>query len=35
MIILPDLYGCGTLSLNIKEEHKLRAFENRVLKRIF
>jgi hypothetical protein len=35
-IILPVvLYGCGTWSLTVREEHKLRVFENRVLKRIF
>jgi hypothetical protein len=36
MIILPVvLYGCETLSLTIREEHRLRVFENRVLRRIF
>jgi hypothetical protein len=35
-IILPVvLYGCETLSLTLKEEHRLRVFENRVLRRIF
>jgi hypothetical protein len=29
------LYGCETWSLTLKEEHGLRAFENRVLRRIF
>jgi hypothetical protein len=29
------LYGCKTWSLTVKEEHKLRVFENRVLRRIF
>jgi hypothetical protein len=29
------LYGCETLSLTLREEHKLRIFENRVLRRIF
>jgi hypothetical protein len=29
------LYGCETLSLTVTEEHKLRVFENRVLRRIF
>jgi hypothetical protein len=29
------LYGCETWSLTIREEHKLRVFENRVLRRIF
>jgi hypothetical protein len=35
-IILPVvLYGCETWSLILREEHRLRAFENRVLRRIF
>jgi hypothetical protein len=35
-IILPvALYGCETWSLILKEGHKLRAFENKVLGRIF
>jgi hypothetical protein len=35
-IILPViLYGCETWSLILKEEHRLRVFENRVLWRIF
>jgi hypothetical protein len=35
-IILPViLYGCETWSLTLWEEHKLRVFENRVLRRIF
>jgi hypothetical protein len=29
------LYGCEILSLALKEEYKLRVFENRVLRRIF
>jgi hypothetical protein len=29
------LYGCETWSLRVREEHKLRVFENRVLRRIF
>jgi hypothetical protein len=29
------LYGCETWSLTVWEEHKLRVFENRVLRRIF
>jgi hypothetical protein len=29
------LYECETWSLTLKEEHKLRMFENRVLRRIF
>jgi hypothetical protein len=28
------LYECGTWSLTLREEHRLRVFENRVLKRI-
>jgi hypothetical protein len=36
MIILPVvLYGCETWSLTLREEHRLRVFENRVLRRIF
>jgi hypothetical protein len=35
IIILPVvLYGCQTWSLTLREEHRLRVFENRVL-RIF
>ena len=35
-IILPVvLYGCDTWSLTMREETKLRAFENMVLRRIF
>jgi hypothetical protein len=35
-IILPVvLFGCDTLSLTLREEHRLRVFENRVLRRIF
>jgi hypothetical protein len=35
-IILPVvLYGCETWSLTLREEHRLRMFENRVLRRIF
>jgi hypothetical protein len=35
-IILPVvLYGCETWSLTLKEEHRLRVFENRVLRRLF
>jgi hypothetical protein len=29
------LYGCETWSLTVREEHRLRIFENRMLKRIF
>jgi len=35
-IILPVvLYGCKTWSLTLREERKLRVFENMVLRRIF
>jgi hypothetical protein len=35
-IILPVvLYGCETWSLTLREEDRLRVFENRVLRRIF
>jgi hypothetical protein len=35
-IILPDvLCGCETWSLTLREERRLRVFENRVLRRIF
>jgi hypothetical protein len=29
------LYGCETWSLTLRKEHRLRVFENRVLRRIF
>jgi hypothetical protein len=29
------LYGCETLSLKLRKEHRLRVFENRVLRRLF
>jgi hypothetical protein len=36
LVMLPVvLYGCETWSLTLKEEHGLRVFENRVLRRIF
>jgi hypothetical protein len=36
IVILPVvLYGCETWSLTLREEHKLRVFENRVLRKIF
>jgi hypothetical protein len=28
-------YGCETWSLTLREEHRLRVFENRVLRKIF
>jgi hypothetical protein len=35
-IILPVfLYGCETWTLTLREEHRLKVFENRVLRRIF
>jgi hypothetical protein len=35
-VILPVvLYGCETWSLTLREEHRLRVFENTVLRRIF
>jgi hypothetical protein len=35
-IILPVvLYRCEAWSLTLREEHRLRVFENRVLRRIF
>ena len=35
IILLVDLYGCETWSLTLREERKLRVFENMVLRRIF
>jgi hypothetical protein len=35
-VILPVvLYGCESWSVTLREEHKLRVSENRVLRRIF
>ena len=35
-IILPVvLYGCETWSLTLRDEHRLRVFENKVLSKIF
>jgi hypothetical protein len=35
-IILPVvLYGCETWSLILREKHRLRVFENRILRRLF
>jgi hypothetical protein len=35
-IMLPVvLYGCETWSLTVREEHRLRVFENKMLRRIF
>ena len=33
--ILPVLYGCETWSLTLREDCRLRVFENRVLRRVF
>ena len=34
-IILPvKLYGCETWSLTLREEHRLRVFENKLLRKI-
>jgi hypothetical protein len=35
IILLVVSYGCETWSLTLREEHRLRVFENRVLRRIF
>jgi hypothetical protein len=35
IILLVVLYGWQTLSLTLREEHRLRVFENTVLRRIF
>jgi hypothetical protein len=36
IIILPVvLFGCKTWSLTLREEHRLRVFEKRVLRKIF
>jgi hypothetical protein len=35
IILSVVLYGCETWSLILREEHRLRVFENRVLRRIF
>ena len=34
-VILPVVYGCETWSVTLREEHRLRVFENRVLRKIF
>jgi hypothetical protein len=35
-VILPVVsYGCETSSLTLREQYRLRVFENRVLRRIF
>jgi hypothetical protein len=35
MILLVVLYGCETSSLTLREEHRLRGFDSRMLRRIF
>jgi hypothetical protein len=35
IIIIIVLYGCETWSLTFTQEHRLRVFDNRVLRRIF
>jgi hypothetical protein len=35
IILSVVLYGCETWLLTLREEHRLRVFENRVLRRIF
>jgi hypothetical protein len=35
IILLVILYGCETWSLTLREEHRLRLFKNKVLRRIF
>jgi hypothetical protein len=35
IILTVVLYGCETWSLTLREEHRLRVFESRVLRRIF
>jgi hypothetical protein len=35
IILLVVLYGCETCSLTLREERRLRMFENRVVRRIF
>jgi hypothetical protein len=35
IILAVVLYGCEIWSLTLREEHRLRVFENKVLRRIF
>jgi hypothetical protein len=35
LILSVVLYGCEAWSLTLREEHRLRVFENRVLRRMF
>jgi hypothetical protein len=34
-VILPLVYGCGTWSVTMREEHRLRTFHSRMLRKIF
>ena len=34
-VLLVVLYGCGTWSVMPREEHRMKVFENRVLRKIF
>jgi hypothetical protein len=35
IILSVALYGCETWSLTLREEHRLRVFDNRALRKIF
>ena len=35
IILLVAVYGCETWSFTLRDERRLRVFENKVLKRIF
>jgi hypothetical protein len=35
IIVIIVLYGCETWSLTLREEHRLRVFENSVMRGIF
>jgi hypothetical protein len=35
IILLVILYGCETWSLTLRVEHRLKVFENRVLRKVF
>jgi hypothetical protein len=35
VILLVDVYGCETWFPTLREEHRLRVFENRVLREVF
>ena len=35
MILPVVLYGCDTWSVTLSEKHRLRVFENKVIRRIF